>query len=87
MARRWKLEDAKNQFSRVVQAALDEGPQVVTRRGEEAVVVLAFDQFRRLAAPKQGLVEFMRGSPLARALAEGPLDLRRSRDRSRDIEL
>ncbi|MGH7630468.1 MAG: type II toxin-antitoxin system prevent-host-death family antitoxin [Gemmatimonadales bacterium] len=87
MARGWKLEDAKNQFSRVVQAALDEGPQVVTRRGEAAVVVLAFDQFRRLAAPKRSLVEFMRRSPLAKALAEAPLDLRRSRDEARDIEL
>lgn len=87
MARRWKLEDAKNQFSRVVRAALDEGPQVVTRRGEEAVVVVAFDQFRRLVAPRRGLVEFMRRSPLAKALAEGPLDLRRSADQSRDIEL
>ena len=87
MARRWKLEDAKNQFSRVVQAALDEGPQVVTRRGEEAVVVLAFDEFRRLAAPRLSLVEFMRRSPLAKAFAEGPLDLRRAGDQSRDIEL
>ena len=87
MARRWKLEDAKNQFSRVVQAALDEGPQVVTRRGEEAVVVLAFDQFRRLVAPRRSLVEFMRRSPLAKVLAEAPLDLRRQRDQSRDLEL
>ncbi len=87
MARRWKLEDAKNQFSRVVQAALDEGPQVVTRRGEEAVVILAFDQFRRLTAPRRSFVEFMRRSPLAKALAEGPLDLRRPRDASRDVEL
>ncbi len=84
---RWKLEDAKNQFSRVVQAALDEGPQLVTRRGEEAVVVLSFRQFRKLAERRRNLVEFMRNSPLAEALAAGELELERSRDVSRGIEL
>lgn len=84
---RWKLEDAKNQFSRLVRAALDEGPQLVTRRGEEAVVVLSFRQFRKLAERKRGLLEFMRGSPLADALATGELDLERSRDLPRELEL
>jgi len=84
---RWKLEDAKNQFSRVVQAALDEGPQVVTRRGEEAVVVLSFKQFRKLAERRRNLIEFMRNSPLADALSAGDLELERSRDLSRGLEL
>lgn len=84
---RWKLEDAKNQFSRLVQAALDEGPQLVTRRGEEAVVVLSFKQFRKLAERRRNLVEFMRNSPLADALAAGELALERSRDFSRGLEL
>lgn len=87
MPRVWKLEGAKNQFSRVVQAALDDGPQVVTRRGEEAVVVVAIAEFRRLAAPKQSLIDFMRQSPLAAALAEGDFDLRRSRDPGRRSDL
>jgi len=84
---RWKLEDAKNQFSRVVQAALDEGPQLVTRRGEETVVVLSYRQFRKLAERKLGLLEFMRRSPMADALAEGDLDLERPRDLPRELDL
>ncbi|TAI59496.1 type II toxin-antitoxin system prevent-host-death family antitoxin, partial [Bradyrhizobium sp. Leo170] len=36
----WPLQDAKNQFSKVVQKARLEGPQVVTLRGERAAVVL-----------------------------------------------
>jgi len=84
---RWKLEDAKNQFSRLVQAALDDGPQLVTRRGEDAVVVLSFKQFRKLAERKRNLVEFMRASPLAQALAAGELEIDRSPDLPRKLDL
>ncbi len=45
----WQVQDAKQRFSELVQRALDEGPQLVTRRGKEAVVVVAADAYRRLA--------------------------------------
>ena len=44
----WPLQDAKNRFSAVVDAALAGDPQRVTRRGEPAVVVLAVDEYERL---------------------------------------
>ena len=44
----WLLQDAKNKFSAVVDAALAGMPQRVTRRGEPAVVVLAVDEYERL---------------------------------------
>lgn len=44
----WSLQDAKNRFSAVVNAALDGSPQMVTRRGAPAVVVLSVDDYRRL---------------------------------------
>ena len=37
----WQLQDAKNRFSALVNQAIAEGPQFVTRRGETAVVVLS----------------------------------------------
>jgi prevent-host-death family protein len=40
MARTWQLQEAKNRFSEVVEEALKEGPQVITRRGVETAVVL-----------------------------------------------
>ena len=83
----WKLEDAKNQFSRLVQAAKQQGPQVVTRHGKEEVVVLAIGEYRRLSRKKEGMVAFLRKSPLAEALGSGELDLVRSRDQARDIPL
>lgn len=44
----WSLQDAKNRFSAVVDAALDGAPQTVTRRGKPAVVVLAVEDYKRL---------------------------------------
>ena len=44
----WHLQDAKNRFSAVVEAALGGEPQRVTRRGRPAVVVLAVDEYERL---------------------------------------
>ncbi|MYA30173.1 MAG: type II toxin-antitoxin system Phd/YefM family antitoxin [Gammaproteobacteria bacterium] len=45
---KWPLQDAKNRFSAVVDAALSGDPQQVTRRGKPAVVVLAVDEYERL---------------------------------------
>ncbi len=44
----WTSRDAKNRFSAVVNAALDGTPQLVTRRGQPTVVVLAAEEYDRL---------------------------------------
>ena len=44
----WPLQDAKNKFSALVNAALAGDPQRVTRRGQPAVVVLASEEYERL---------------------------------------
>lgn len=44
----WTLQDAKNRFSAVVDAALSGTPQEVTRRGKPAVVVVSAQEYRRL---------------------------------------
>jgi len=44
----WSLQDAKNRFSAVVDAALGGVPQQVTRRGRPVVVVIAADEYERL---------------------------------------
>jgi antitoxin Phd len=81
---RWQLQEAKNRLSEVVRRAREEGPQVITLRGDEAVVVLDADEYRRLARrPKGSLVDFFRKSPLVGV----ELDLTRSHDTGRDLEL
>jgi prevent-host-death family protein len=44
----WQLQDAKARFSEFLDTALREGPQVVTRRGVEAAVLVPVEEWRRL---------------------------------------
>ena len=79
----WQLQDAKNKFSSLVKRARQNGPQVVTRHGKEAVVVLSVDEYKKLIKPQKNLVNFFQSSPLAAT----ELDLERKKDLPRDIEL
>jgi prevent-host-death family protein len=47
-AKKWPVQDAKAHFSEFLEASLTEGPQIVTRRGVEAAVLVPVDQWRRL---------------------------------------
>lgn len=44
----WPVQDAKARFSEFLDACLADGPQMVTRRGVEAAVLVPADQWRRL---------------------------------------
>jgi antitoxin Phd len=44
----WQLQDAKARFSEFLNAALEKGPQIVTRRGLETAVLVPIDDWRRL---------------------------------------
>jgi antitoxin Phd len=44
----WQLQEAKSRFSEFLNAALQEGPQVVTRRGIDQAVLVPIDEWRRL---------------------------------------
>ena len=79
----WQLQNAKNKFSEVVEKALTVGPQVVTRRGVEAVVVMSVTEYRKLTQPKTSLVEFFKQSPFHGF----DIDFERCKDTGRDIEL
>lgn len=46
----WPVQDAKARFSEFLEACLSEGPQLVTRRGTEAAVLVRVDEWRRLQA-------------------------------------
>jgi antitoxin Phd len=65
MARVWQLQEAKNKLSEVVDEALKHGPQVITRRGVETVIVLSYAEYRQMALTQKKLSDFFRDSPLA----------------------
>jgi prevent-host-death family protein len=83
---KWKLEDAKNGFSEVVRRAREDGPQLVTRHGKDAVVVMSVEEYRDLAGDVD-LVEFLRNSPMAEAMAADELSIDRPTELGRDIAL
>jgi prevent-host-death family protein len=80
MAHTWQLQEAKNKFSRVVENALNDGPQIITRRGVEVAIVLSYAEYQKMLTPSQRLSEFFRVSPLAGV----DLDLTRDRSDVRD---
>jgi prevent-host-death family protein len=60
----WQLQDAKARFSEFLDAALKHGPQVVTRRGIEAAVLVPIDQWRRMQCPSRpGIKELLLSGP------------------------
>jgi antitoxin Phd len=78
----WQLQEAKSRFSEVVDLSLKEGPQMVTRRGEEAVVILAVNEYRRLSGETPRLIDCLLNAPRGE-----PLALERSQDPIRDLSL
>ena len=77
----WKLQDAKAHFSEVVRRAQAEGPQRITVRGLDAVVVISaaeMDRLRPSAGEALPLVAFME------SLDNGGLDLTRDKDAGRE---
>lgn len=65
----------RQRFSELVRCAVAEGPQVVTRHGEEVVVVVAAAEYRRLTRPTPDFREFLLDAPDLSVL-----DLTRQRD-------
>lgn len=79
----WQLQEAKNKFSRVVEDARHTGPQIVTVRGKEAVVVLSIEDYRRMTPKQESLADFLMNSPLRGS----GIEIEREQDFGRDIEL
>ena len=44
----WPVQDAKARFSEMLDLCIDQGPQVVTKRGTEAAVLVPVAEWRRL---------------------------------------
>ena len=77
----WQLQEAKSRFSEVVDLSLNQGPQMVTKHGQDAVVILSASEYRRICGslPLRDL--------LLNAPRGAPLDIKRSREVIRDISL
>jgi len=63
MSRTWPLEEAQERFPEVIELAERGEAQVVTRGEEEAVVVLAYDEYKRLTGEKKSLWDALMNGP------------------------
>lgn len=79
----WQLQEAKSKFSEVVERALAQGVQIVTRRGKKTVVVIPFDEYERLTHPGSSLAQFILSSPLA----DTELSIERDPSMPRKVEI
>src|SRR5262245_18734385 len=85
----WQIQDAKQHFSEMIRAVAHEGPQIITRHGEEVAVVVVIAEYRRLTRPMVDLTGLLLGGPtvsddavevLAEVEAERKADFGRSVD-------
>jgi antitoxin Phd len=79
----WQLQEAKSKFSEMVERALANGVQIVTRRGQKTVVILPFEEYERLTKRTGRLAQFLLASPLAGS----GLDIERDKRTPRDLEI
>jgi len=83
MSDTWQLQEAKSKFSELVDRALKNGAQVVTRHGKRVVVIIPYSDYEKMTAPKENLAEFLLNSPLAGT----ELEIKRDHSLPRAIEI
>jgi prevent-host-death family protein len=79
----WTVAAAKARLSEVIDRALADGPQTITRRGRETVVVVSAEEWQRKAKRSGSLAEFFAESPLRGA----PLQIERLKGGVRKVKL
>jgi prevent-host-death family protein len=77
----WNLAEAKNRLTEVVNLALTEGPQTITRRSDTVVVVSA-EKYAELTGKRPSFKEF-----LMQGESFDGLDLTRDQSPMRDVKL
>jgi len=78
---KWKIAEAKNRLGEVVNLAISEGPQTITRRQDEVVVISRAD-YQKLRGKEDSFVDFLMEGPSL----EG-VNLKRDPEEIREIEL
>jgi prevent-host-death family protein len=82
MSGHWQLQDAKQRFSELIRSVQVDGPQFVTRHGEEVAVVIGIAEYRRLRGGVPDFKEFLRSGPDLEVL-----EISRSTEAARTVDL
>jgi prevent-host-death family protein len=81
MRDRWQVQEAKQRFSELIRSVQVDGPQFVTKHGEEVAVVVSIAEYRHLRGGGGDFKEFLKSAP------DVDLEVSRSALPSRRIEL
>ena len=79
----WTVAEAKAKFSEIIERAMSEGPQTITRKGRTAAVVVGAEEWQRKTKRVGSMAEFFATSPLRRS----GLKARRRKERPRKVNL
>jgi prevent-host-death family protein len=79
----WTVAEAKAKFSEVIDKARTRGPQIITKNGRRAVIVVSAAEWERKTHRSGNLAEFFAESPLRGS----GLELARLKDGPRKVEL
>ena len=79
----WQIQEAKQRFSETIRAVKSEGPQVITRHGEDVVVVVDISEYHRLTRPAVDLTDILLGG--RKSMTTPLMCSPRSRPRARPI--
>jgi prevent-host-death family protein len=85
----WQIQEAKQRFSEVIRAVEREGPQVISRHGEEVAVIVDIAEYRRLTRPAADLTQVLLGGPKFGANVSDLMDeieAERKQDFGRDVD-
>ncbi|HEY2593390.1 MAG TPA: type II toxin-antitoxin system Phd/YefM family antitoxin [Chloroflexota bacterium] len=90
IAPHWQLQEAKQRFSEVIRAVEREGPQIITRHGEDVAVIIDIAEYHKLTTPPVDLTELLL-APSAlddeSAAIFAAIETARKQDFGRDIDL
>jgi antitoxin Phd len=79
----WQLQEAKAKFSQMINDVQKDGCYTITKNGEPVAILMSKQEFETLSKPEKTLLEFFEQAPLS----DTDLDLDRSPDLGRDLEL
>ena len=79
----WQLQEAKAMFSEVIKSAVSK-PQFITVRGKKTAVILSYEEYEELTAPRMSIFNFFQNSPLLDVDLELP---ERGKELCREINL
>ena len=79
---KWQVNKAKSHFSELLNRAENEGPQIITRHGDDKAVLLSIREFKKLKAAQPDFREYLLAGPKV-----DDLEIDRPRDTGRKIEI